>query len=354
MKQSSTYNMICLASLLFTFFGCVGCNPLYVIEAGYQQSRILCARRPLETVIADPRTTNMEREKLKLVTAARKFAPSLGLVLDGAYSSYADIKRSELAWILVATRPDSFSMYTWWFPIVGHVPYKGFFTRNDGEQAAKELINEGYEVWLRPTDAFSTLGWFNDPLLSTTLRHRPVQIVNILLHESTHSTLWLPDHVKFNETLANFVGLQGTIEFFESRVTDQATHAVAQSLEAHAMLKRELLLSHAIGSLYQDLERLYQSDRSSTHKLIERSKLFSKHISPLHSQLPGLTILQQPNNAELIQLKLYLTELDQFDRLYRQSGSWSKFWKSLRNITNTCHHKATCDPFSLLRAKIYI
>src|SRR5690606_33281988 len=101
--------------------------------------------------------------------------------------------------------------------IVGSVPYKGFFEKEDAEHAAQKLELAGFETWVRGTDAFSTLGWFDDPVLSTTLSNSIPSIVDTVIHESVHSTVWIKGRVDFNESLANFIGGQGAYQFFKEK-----------------------------------------------------------------------------------------------------------------------------------------
>ena len=106
---------------------------------------------------------------------------------------------------------------TWWFPIVGRVPYRGFFSVDDALDAERDLQKEGYDTYVRPTAAFSTLGWFNDPVLSTTLQTDDVEIVTTVLHELAHRYLFVPGQVGFNESFANFIGRVAAIQFFCTR-----------------------------------------------------------------------------------------------------------------------------------------
>ena len=166
-----------------------------------------------------PRRTPPIAAKLRLVLAARAFAAdSIGLRAKQSFTTYSHLDRDTLVLVLSGAYRDRLAPYTWWFPIVGRVPYKGFFdfaaARAGG---ATSSTPTGFDVYLRPSPAFSTLGWFNDPLLSTSLRADSLDLANTVIHELTHNTFYAPGQAVFNESFANFVGARGSAWFFRSR-----------------------------------------------------------------------------------------------------------------------------------------
>src|SRR5262249_54103375 len=153
--------------------------------------------------------------KLRLVLEARQFAAeSIGLRAKESFTTYSALDRDTLVLVLSGAYRDRLVPKTWWFPIVGSVPYKGFFDFNAARAAAKALGAEGFDVYLRPSAAFSTLGWFNDPLLSTSLRADSIDLVDTVIHELTHNTFYASDQAVFNESFANFVGARGSAWFY--------------------------------------------------------------------------------------------------------------------------------------------
>jgi len=177
--------------------------------------KILAARQPLDRVINDPATDEATRSKLVLAQQAREFAiHTLELDAGKSYTSFTRLKSDTLALVLSAAYRDRLQFRTWWFPVVGHVPYRGFFSQAAAEKAQASLEAEGLDTYLRPTAAFSTLGFFADPLLSTLLRYDSVDFVETILHELAHNHLFVRSHVRFNESFATFVGRVGAIQFF--------------------------------------------------------------------------------------------------------------------------------------------
>ena len=189
------------------------CSPMYVIRAGIAEAKILRARRPIPDVILDPGTDERTKTKLTFVVEARNYAiDEFGLDVGRSYTSFSQLKSDTLAMVLSAAHQDQLTPKTWWFPIVGRVPYKGYFNENAAIEEQGKLEEDGFDTFLRPTAAFSTLGWFADPLLSSLLRLDEVDLVETVLHELSHNHLFVKGQVRFNESFATFVGRAGAIE----------------------------------------------------------------------------------------------------------------------------------------------
>ena len=336
------------------------CNPFYVLRAGYEEVCILARREAIVTRLQDQNLSTVERRKLALVLEARDFAKSIGLTPDNSFTSYAAVDRPVLAWVLAASKPDAFKLYTWWFPIVGTLPYKGFFEEEEARAAAADLTELGYETWLRPTDAFSTLGWFDDPLLSTTLRQSETRLVNIVLHESVHNTLWVAGQAIFSESLANAVAGQATKEFFEQKLAACSLNPICTSEELSFWKKsadaavyeqrQENDLAQLLTSLFADLDQLYRSEIGRAEKLEQRRLIFDRGTAGFRSRYRLETVLREPNNAELIQLKIYRTGLSDFQHTFEScSRKWPCFWDTIRLVVQAPAEAAENELFEALR-----
>lgn len=361
----ATATMVRVASLLSKLVAlclialAAACSPLYVMRAAYEQGKILAGRRDIQKVIDDRTTSELDRQKLATVLAARTFAREIGLDPGNSFTSYSDVGKDSLAWVVVGARKDSFSLHTWWFPIVGRVPYKGFFEKSDADEEARDLEAEGYESSVRDTDAFSTLGWFDDPVLSTTLKGSPTRIANTVIHESVHSTVWIKNNVAFNESLAHFVGTQASVEFFKQRAADcvvgpeECKTAKAQADGVALERERVFEISGVLTKLYSALDSLYKDPAlASEQKIARRGAVFAEIVDPLRAKYPGLTVLKSVHNAEIVQLMLYHTGLDSFRALFDKcGGDWTAFLTEIRSIAAAVKDDETVDPFVLLRAK---
>jgi predicted aminopeptidase len=302
------------------------CSPAYVVRAGIEEARILSRRQPIARVIADPAVPAETRRKLELVLQARDFAQHvIGLDAGQSYTTYSEVDSDTLLLVVSGSRQDRFEAHTWWFPIVGRVPYKGYFRFADAHREAARLEAAGYDAYVRPAGAFSTLGWFNDPLLSTVLRYDDVALVNTVIHELLHNTMYLPGQAAFNESFANFVGERGAIEFFCLREGEQAERC----RQARASWDDNLRYAAFLSALVGELEEIYRrDDLDFAAKLAAREVVFDRARARFRDEVePALRtgafrgFLRRPlNNATLIGTRLYYDRLAAFEAVYQHLG----------------------------------
>lgn len=301
-----------------------GCSPTYVLRAGWHEAKILSRRRPITSVIQDPGTSEQVRRKLQLVLDARQYAQHpLELKAGESFTTYSWVERDTLLMVLSAAYADRFAAHTWWFPIVGRVPYKGYFDFKKAYAEADRLGAEGLDTYVRPSGAFSTLGWFNDPLLNTVLRYDDVSLANTVIHELVHNTMYLPGQAGFNESFANFVGDRGAIDFFCNREGEASRECSA----AKGDWADNLLFGAFLSDLVHRLEALYdRTDLDRAGKLAEKERLledskrrFTADVRPRLRTTAYLRFDQRPlNNAVLIGMRLYYEELDLFEAVYQR------------------------------------
>lgn len=311
---------LAIAGALAVIAGFVAaCSPLYVIKAGWEEAKILRARRPIPEVILDPGTDDSTRGKLTLAMEARDFAiESLGLDAGKSYTTYTQLDRDTLAMILSASHRDRFESKTWSYPIVGGFPYKGFFDLDDALDEQRKLEEEGLDTYLRPTAAFSTLGWFSDPLLSTVVRQDEVEVVETILHELSHNHLWVKNQARFNESFATFVGRVGAIEFFCTR--EGGGPDTVRCQRAQDRWEDFLTFSVFLDGLIADLRELYSSERTTEEKLTEREVIFERELRRFRDEVqPGFeaftfsSFADTPlNNATLLSRMAYYHRLPDF------------------------------------------
>ncbi|MEO5510254.1 MAG: aminopeptidase [Longimicrobiales bacterium] len=302
------------------------CSPVYVIRAGLHEARILSRRRPIARVIEDPATAPAVRHKLDVVLQARAYAEhSLDLAAGDSYTTYSWVSHDTLLMVVTASRPDRFQAHTWWFPVVGRVPYKGYFDFEKAYADAAKLREQGLDTYVRPSGAFSTLGWFNDPLLSTILRYGDVSLATTVVHEILHNTVYIPSQVAFNESFASFVGDRGAIDFLCARDGESAPTCDLAKRNWHDTLLYGAFLS----DLVHRLEAVYRrEDLTTAAKLTQKVALlaaakvrFSAEVEP-SLQTTGYRgfLNQEVNNATLIGVRLYYERLEVFERVYERYG----------------------------------
>ncbi|HEX6050728.1 MAG TPA: aminopeptidase [Gemmatimonadaceae bacterium] len=315
---------IALAALICFLLTPTGC---YLSRAGWEEAKILAGRRQIVRLVEDEQTDPATRARLRLVLAARGFAAdSLGLRTGESFTTYSHLERDTLVLVVSAAYRDRLEPYTWWFPIVGRVPYKGFFDFSDALELARDLEQRGYDTYVRPSAAFSTLGWFNDPLLSTTLRLDSINLANTVIHEVTHNTFYKAGEAVFNESFANFVGARGAAMFFRSR-GDSAAAAWAD-----ADWQDDKLMGAFWASTYRALDSAYKAhpgDSARATRLAVRETVYARareHL--LRDVAPRLTTVSPQrvariridNNASLLARRIYLTDLELFDRVWEREG----------------------------------
>src|SRR5256714_8987887 len=211
----------------------------YLGRGAWEEAKILSRRQPISEIVADPRTPKEARQKLKVVLAAREYAKdSLKLRTKDSFTTYSRLDHDTLVLVVSAAYRDTLKPYTWWFPIVGRVPYKGYFDFAAARRAAKDLAADGFDVYVRPSDAFSTLGFFNDPLPHTTPKGDSLGLANTVIHELTHNTYYASGQAPFNESFAMFVGARGAAAFFRSLGQEGAAAKVDAEWEDDKLLAR--------------------------------------------------------------------------------------------------------------------
>jgi predicted aminopeptidase len=329
-----------------------GCSPLYVMRAAYEEGKILWRREPISEFLEKPGTVADTKEKLALVLAVRDYADkTLKMNVGGSYSSYSYVDRPALTYILTAVPKTELKPYTWWFLFVGRVPYKGYFSREDANRAAAELQREGYDTVIRTSAAFSTLGWFDDPLLSNLLRYDRVTLANIIFHELLHNTLYVKGSTAFNESLANFVGGHAAIDFFR----DKFGEGSAEHQRAVLAWQGELEFADFLEGVTSTLKALYASNISIEDKLRLREEVFARSKAEWARRIAdppryrSRDFLQRPfNNAVIIQYTLYLMNLRLFETLYDAEG------KSLTRLIDSIREAVSKgdEPFERLHALI--
>lgn len=340
------------AALLVLLAGLPACSPVYVVKAGIAEVGILRARQPIPRVLADSTVSEDTRTKLTWLMHARRFAADeLGFDVGEAYSQYTELERDTLALVVSAAYKDRLQSKTWWFPVVGHVPYKGHFSVEGALDEARSLEEDGYDAYVRPTAAFSTLGWFNDPVLSTTLLSDEIEVVTTMLHELAHRQLFVPGHVTFNESMATFVGRVAAIRFFCQR--EGGGPDTVKCLRAQARWRDVQLFGRYLEGVVTELQGVY-GDPSLDYwgKARRREDVFGaalrrfdEEVAPELESLTFAAFRETPlNNATLLSRIRYYHRLDDFDALLElYDGDLGRAVADLR-----ARARRADDPFDLL------
>ena len=266
-----------------------------------------------------------DEQFVNLVNDIRKFASEeLGLEMSKNYTRYVELDRNYLAAVVSACARDSFRRHEWSYPVVGRMPYKGFFDVKDAYREREKLEKKDLDVWVRGVDAFSTLGWFTDPLYSYMRNYSPARLADLIIHESMHATVFIKGQVQFNEELAEFTGTQGARLYVQARYGEDSEQY------------REIFSSEEDGQNYvafiqelaAELEAVYSSGVSREEKLAEKERIIaeaqerfdreyeSRFSNDNYRGFSRMSI----NNAYIELFRLYHAQDNFFADLYGRSG----------------------------------
>jgi predicted aminopeptidase len=308
---------------LLALSGCLRAG--YIIQAGLGQTELWGKARPLDHVLADPDTSERTRVLLAEVPRILAFARQRGLSSKGSYTRYVDLGRRQVVWFMATSRELAFEPLVWNFPIVGSFTYLGWFGLSEARRIGRLLEDEGWDVHIRPSRAFSTGGWFRDPILSTMLSDHDDAfryLSNTLIHELTHGNLLIKDQSTFNESVATFVGDVMAEEYLIARFGADSTEVLAY--------RQELIDQRARGermaSAYRELDALYKSAVTVAEKRARKRAV----LDALEREL---ALSYTPSNASLIGFATYNAGMDEFGRLFGHCGqSWPRFFAALRTL----------------------
>ena len=243
----------------------------YVLTQAVYQFSMLLKRQAIDDVLAAGELKAEREAHLRLVADIRRFGvEEIGLAAADSYTSVA-VGFERKMYNVLACRPDRFKTYRRWFPIVGGIPYIGYFRMADTQREVRRLKQLGYDVSARPVGAYSTLGYFDDPILPGMLDWPEHRLAEVLLHESAHATLFLSGQMKFNESFARYVGDRGAEAYMEYRRAE-APEAYGKAVDNWH--DRDLLKGF-LAELYQDLDALYHEDIPRPQKLARKREILA-------------------------------------------------------------------------------
>lgn len=321
----------------------------YYTQAAAGQLEVLGTSRPLEAVIAHPDTDAALRDRLLVADGIVDFAVSdLGLDPGNSYRRYAALGRPFVVWNVFAAPPLSLDGRSWCYPFVGCVPYRGYFNRDAALGAEARLARRGYETYVVGVSAYSTLGWFDDPLLSTFIGWSEPRLAELLLHEMSHQRVWVKDDAAFNESFAAFAGEAGARLWFrktdrEAEFDDYLTSRQDWQ-RLHALLLATRAQLHAVYRQGSDEEGRYREKA----RVMEAFRNCYRQHKPLlgRGTLDGL--VASVNNAYLAAFGTYTDWYPAFAALYRREGGWTAFLDAVDGLAGLARDERTALLESLI------
>ena len=308
--------------LLAVLFLTSGCQVSYLFHAAAGQFRFLYHAVPVVEVLQQDSLPEAEKRRLALVSRIKEFGENeLGLKKSDNYETI-NLKDQSPVYTVSASPKDKLALKTWWFPVAGHVPYLGFFDLEAARRERDRLLAEDLDTFVGRAEAYSTLGWFKDPLTLNLIQGSDLNLVETILHEMTHSTLYVKGQGEFNEGLAQLIGKRGALLFFEK--TFGPSHRA--TLEARDSITDELLFSSFLVSLLSELDALYKEAQNPySLKLSEREKVFARQMERFNGvrdlmRTGRFANFGQPglNNAYLMSVGLYHRHYALFETVLAQ------------------------------------
>ena len=316
---------------------CLQCRSLpYYEQAIDGQMQILQKRQPIADLIDDPETPPQLRDKLKFIQSVRAFAAQeLLLPVDDHYLSYVELNRPYVVWNVFAAPELSLTPKTWCFPIVGCVAYRGYFKEDAARRFADGLAQEGFDVYIGGAIAYSTLGWFDDPVLSTFIHLSSSDTVALIVHELAHGVLYIPDDTAFNESFATAVEQEGLRRW-------QIANRQPEGLAEWKSKRRHRQKFIALVSKYREqLQQVYESSLSTKEKRDQKAVIFDRMRSEFRmvsSHHHGMAVynawFKRPlNNAQLISVSTYHDWVPAFSQMLSDShGNLEEFYEKCRQL----------------------
>lgn len=310
----------------------------YYSQAVGGHLKLMRARQPIDELLEDDATDPALREKLQTLVDARHFASRALLLPDNdSYSTYVETGREAVTWNVVAAGEFSLSPKTWCFPVAGCVNYRGYFDKADAQAYASELAEEHYDVSVGGAAAYSTLGWFEDPVLDTMLRGSDIRYVGTLFHELAHQVLYVKDDSNFNEAYASFVEQAGVRAWLADRGQSERIVAYDESLE------RVEDFVALLQKTRDALQGLYEQDMPDERMREGKRKVFDT----MQSDYEALKVAwggyagydrwfgRELNNARLVAVATYRRYVPAFQAMYEEAGEdMATFYELARQVSS--------------------
>ncbi len=343
-----------LIALLLALLGVSGCQTItFYSQAIKGQYGLFAHQQPIDRLIKDAQTDAKLRPKLELVERLRVFAENdLKLPVDGHYRKYVDVHRKFVVWNVEAANEFSMEPVSWWYPLVGRLEYRGYFSEEGARKYGRKLKEDGYDVYVGGSTAYSTLGWFKDPVLNTFIFEPESDLAETLFHELGHQEVFARGDTDFNEAFATTVGQEGTRRWLLAKGD---TNGIAQYT---AELARNDDFVRLIMQVRLKLEALYGDERTEAGKvkatrkkrgvppeqLREEKRVIYKELQDGYLALKkawgnrsdyDAWFAREVNNAQLNSVAAYYDLVPGFERLLKLNGDdLPRFYKEAERLAN--------------------
>jgi len=320
-----------------------GCQLGYYIKSAHNQFSMMNTRISITEAFQSPHLNETQKNKILLSQKARVFAfDRLKLKKTENYNTYIDLKRPYVTWVVHAAEKWQMKNYEWKYPLIGAMPYKGFFNEIDAKAESDELLKNGFDTYVRGVSAYSTLGWFTDSLLSSMLRYKDHDLVNTIIHEIIHTTIYIKNNSDFNERLAVFIGGKGCELFYKELegINSPTLKLISQENQD------DKLFSEFITKELKSLEKWYVDNpalaaaKDESARAVRLNKIHENFNSELAPQLKTNSYQkftkEKMTNARMGLYKTYMQGLNDFEDAYkRHDNDLLKFIDVIKRLENS-------------------
>lgn len=329
-----------------------GCQIGYYLKGAANQFSMMKNRVPLADALKDPALDAETRAQLTAAAEAHEFAVrEIGLKATDNYTTFVQLDRPYASWTVSAAPRWRLEHHEWSYPIVGKMPYKGFFTEEDAREEERALARQDLDTLVRGVTAYSTLGWFKDSVISPMLKMSQHALVNTIIHETTHTTLYIRNSADFNERLASFVGNRGAEQFYLNKEGPRSP-TVRRIADENG---DERLFSDFIGPELAALKAWYESvPEAARAEALRQEKFkalrekFAREILPRMKTASYKRFADaELNNARLMLYRLYVQDLRDFEELYGLTGGWSGFLACAKTLERENEPEAALKKLNL-------
>lgn len=312
----------------------------YLWHLGTGQLNILLKRKSIPSILQDKNTKDELKTKLQQVETFREYGiKELALNPSAGFKSFVPLDREEIGWHVAACYPLKLKSYTWWFPIAGTVPYKGYFDLEKAKEEEKELKEKGLDTRIRITAGYSTLGWFEDPIFSSQLDDtKPYEVASLVFHEMAHATVYFPGDSSFNESYASFVEEEGAFHYLES------VEGKESPIKKEILLKKEesQKLRKLLVSTAGKLQKLYDSDLVDSQKLEDKKRILNEFKNSIFAAKEEFKTIRMEklaskdwNNEDFVGYLRYHSGSDFFHKEFEKAErNFSKFHERMKALVD--------------------
>ena len=330
---------ILLITSLLLVSSCSSIGYLAHTSSGHLQ--LMAKRQAITDVIQDENTAQEKKQHLTAALRMREFASrELLLPENKSYTSFVELERDYVTWVVFASEEFSLQAKQWCFWVAGCVPYRGYFDKSKAEAFSVNLINQGYEVYIAPVPAYSTLGWFSDPLLSSMITRGQLVTAEYIFHELAHQKLYLKNDSQFNEAFATAVAQIGVEQWlaYENKQSENRQAAIDQ-YQLSKQYKQKIY--QIISKFREQLEEIYQSSEAVEQKRNKKAKAYDQYKQHMSEQLKSwqkyqayrVWLLDGINNAKLNAYATYYELVPSFIALYKQcDNNWQRFYQVVKSL----------------------